>query len=414
MESPLAIVIAVDGLRAAALGAYGNTTFPTPQLDLLASHSSVAEWLLADSTSLAQFYRAAWQGCYGLQPAAPERSASMLENLQRCETRSWLVTDDSTIAALGRENCFDEVRWSEPKTEPVATEIHETQLGQFFSQAIEKCVLWHKDVSQHRGGLLWLHTRGLTGAWDAPRSLCESLLDEEEIIEVPAIRQPPQETHASGDPDVMLGLQVAYAAQVSVLDSCLGGFLDSIHNSWKDPMLTMLVGTRGFSLGEHGHVGYDCASLYGEQLHLPWLTKVGRGIEPRPRIAGFCHPSDLASTLLDWFGALPAGDDSWLPAVIAHESSRPFPARNVAVARGRGAARMIRTPAWMLLSGEEDTADRLYAKPDDRWEMNDVASLCPQQVEQLKELLATIESSCASGGLPFVRELPDELLIPHR
>jgi len=51
----------VDGLRASALGTYGNTTQPTPQLDRLASRSLVAEWLLADSLSIELFYRSLWQ-----------------------------------------------------------------------------------------------------------------------------------------------------------------------------------------------------------------------------------------------------------------------------------------------------------------------------------------------------------------
>ena len=38
------LVIAVDGLRAAALGAYGNTTFPTPALDQFAADSIVFDW----------------------------------------------------------------------------------------------------------------------------------------------------------------------------------------------------------------------------------------------------------------------------------------------------------------------------------------------------------------------------------
>ena len=62
MPNRNAIVIAVDGLRASALGAYGNTWHPTAALDRLASESLVFDWLIADSPQLAGFYRAAWFG----------------------------------------------------------------------------------------------------------------------------------------------------------------------------------------------------------------------------------------------------------------------------------------------------------------------------------------------------------------
>ena len=57
-------------------------------------------------------------------------------------------------------------------------------------------------------------------------------------------------------------------------------------------------------------------------------------------------------------------------------------------------ARSIRTAAWCL---REDIAQReaagsdgatdvveLYVRPDDRWEANDVAKLCPEVVEELR------------------------------
>ncbi len=40
METRLALVIVVDGLRASALGTYGNTTFPTPNFDSLAGFNA--------------------------------------------------------------------------------------------------------------------------------------------------------------------------------------------------------------------------------------------------------------------------------------------------------------------------------------------------------------------------------------
>ena len=55
------LVIVVDGLRASALGAYGNTSYPTPSLDRFAAESLLLDWCFAPSPDLPDIYRALWQ-----------------------------------------------------------------------------------------------------------------------------------------------------------------------------------------------------------------------------------------------------------------------------------------------------------------------------------------------------------------
>ena len=50
------------------------------------------------------------------------------------------------------------------------------------------------------------------------------------------------------------------------------------------------------------------------------------------------------------------------------------------------AAQALRTPAWLLVR-RHDGRRELYAKPDDRWEANEVANRCPEAVEQLDAAL---------------------------
>ena len=61
------LVVAVDGLRAAALGAYGNTAFGTPALDQLAAESFLFDSCLAPAAELAPIYRALWQSVHPLR-----------------------------------------------------------------------------------------------------------------------------------------------------------------------------------------------------------------------------------------------------------------------------------------------------------------------------------------------------------
>ena len=72
-----------------------------------------------------------------------------------------------------------------------------------------------------------------------------------------------------------------------------------------------------------------------------------------------------------------------------------------------GAERAIRTPAWYLRAGEEP---ELFAKPDDRWEVNDVASRCPEVVEGLQEALRQYEQAMSAGTVPELPPLGEILL----
>ena len=66
--------------------------------------------------------------------------------------------------------------------------------------------------------------------------------------------------------------------------------------------------------------------------------------------------------------------------------------------------RSIRTPAWFLR--ESPAGIELYAKPDDRWEINEVAQLCAEVVEQLMGLLSQYESLARAGQLSDLPKLP--------
>ena len=84
--------------------------------------------------------------------------------------------------------------------------------------------------------------------------------------------------------------------------------------------------------------------------------------------------------------------------------------RQLAVAVGDEGEQAIRTPAWML----RQPSTELFTKPDDRWESNDVADLCPEVVEQLREELADFEQ-CSRQARPLpLSPQDDELVVPSR
>jgi hypothetical protein len=78
--------------------------------------------------------------------------------------------------------------------------------------------------------------------------------------------------------------------------------------------------------------------------------------------------------------------------------------RQELVATASGGARVIRTAEWTLRTGENagessETA-QLFVRPDDRWEANDVAALCPDVVDELTARLAALDASVGDAGTP--------------
>lgn len=406
MSARQAICIVVDGLRAGALGTFGNTTSATPQLDELASRSTVVEWLWADSPHLTEFYRSVWQGVHALRKAAPAGQRTVLELLAQAGIRRLLITDEPTLAEQPGPERFDKVVCVETATERPAEEISETALGQFCSAALERLAEWQNDSA---GGLTWLHTRGLFGPWDAPLGMRAEQLDEEDPPPAEFL-MPPAKLHGVDDPDVLLVHRAAYAAQVAVVDACLGALFQAIDDAPRGETLVMLLGSRGFALGEHGNLGSDCRELYSERLHLPWLLHECGDNIPRPRLAGLAQPTDVGATLLEWFGVETGETASDGRSVLASADAL----RQLAVAGGDDGERSIRTPAWLLRQTGGDSLPQLFAKPDDRWEANDVAIRCPLVVEHVQAVLADFEQCCRDGRPLPADALDEELVTPSR
>jgi arylsulfatase A-like enzyme len=386
-----ALVIAVDGLRASALGCYGNTWHATPALDVLAAQSIVHDWMWINSPLLSDFYRCAWRDG---QP--------LLEVLAAAGVATALTTDDAALADAEAAG-FAEICRLETAANDLAATPSETALACLFAllaqqvRAAAATIAAHPETAAPR--LWWLHARGFHGPWDAPLELRQSLLEETDPP-APTFVDPPRRPNVA-DHDQLLLDRAAYAAQTMVLGECIGALLDALAESGLDKdTLVVLIGCRGYALGEHSQVGGD--ALYSELLHVPYLVRVPGGEAPRPRSARFVGPSDLSDTLLDWFG-------------LKHEAA---PAREFVAAVSSNGERSIRTAAWMLRQpphAEDENSTplvELYAKPDDRWEANEIADRAADVAARLAAVLENWRATaCRGDHLP---QLDADLISPER
>ena len=122
--------------------------------------------------------------------------------------------------------------------------------------------------------LLWVHLSSMAHCWDAPYAFRERYVEPGDPAPPRSAEVPRLVLPDDFDPDTLLGITQSYAAQVSLLDVCLGALVESLDDNpvGKDTLLAVLS-ARGFPLGEHGHVGACDEALHGELVHVPMMIR---------------------------------------------------------------------------------------------------------------------------------------------
>ena len=413
------IVLVVDRLHSGFLGCYGNAWVATPHFNRLAAESFVFDQAFIDHPDLAELCGSWWTGTHYLErERPPPRGAPMLvERFGGAGFTTTCVTDERLVADHPLAARFDEVMRMGPAggnglAAETADSVEQTELARFFAAAMQVLERPKEPF------FLWLHSRGMGASWDAPYEFRQQYADEEEA-EPPRIVEPPcRYLSEADDPDEGWGICQAYAGQMSLVDECLGGLLEMLEAEQLTTDTALVVlGARGFPLGRNGPLGGVDPALYGELVQIPWLVRLPGPAGAMARSQALVQPCDLMPTLLE-LGGLPTGglenrlaSRSLLP-VIRDEASPP---RDRICLVSESGERAFRTPAWYLRlpaprsAHDESPAPELYAKPDDRWEVNDVAPRCPEVVAAMR---AAHDESARSLALGQGGESPslDELL----
>lgn len=412
------VVVSVDRLNRAMLGAYGNSWIQTPNFDSLAAEGFLFDRAVIDSPQLERFYRSCWQGWHALaqQTDASRFQPALARQLAEAKYSTALVSDESWLIEHPAAGSFSRRELiaapSEPDDFHLAEAVEETHWARFFATAIDAI------NSASEPFFLWLHTGLLGQLWDAPLELRERYRDEDDPRPVDMTEPPDRSLPEDSDPDELLAIVHAYAGQISLLDMCLGQLLEALAAS-PDSARTMLifVSPRGFPLGEHGRVGPCDEPLYAELTNVPMAVRLPDGRGASERTQALVQPADLHATILDWCGlpadspaaaASPAFGKSLLPIVAGASDS----IRDRACTIGLHEERAIATPAWSmrLADAGKPGSVELYAKPDDWFEVNEVGDRCgdvPQQMEQAFREFDATSRTTGPAGLPA---LPEELV----
>jgi arylsulfatase A-like enzyme len=244
----------------------------------------------------------------------------------------------------------------------------------------------------------------MSGPWDAPLALRNRFAEEDDPRPPTFVAPPDYWLPDELDADEVLGVKHAYAGQMAALDQCLAALVEQFDESplAAHTQLTLLS-ARGFPLGEHRRIGPCDEALYNETTQLAWLMRFPDGRGKLARSQALVQPHDLPGTLADWLdldrAALASGRATSLLGIVDGqvESLRDH------VLLVSQHDRAIRTPGWLLRQPLAGAAE-LYAKPGDRWEVNEVASLLPEIVAGLEAALARFDETGRTDQLPPLAE----------
>jgi arylsulfatase A-like enzyme len=382
------------------------------------------EHVLVDAPTIESFYQAVWAGGHAALPNAPAGTArsSLVELLQSHGRSSCLITDEPRVADLALARSFSRAEGilrqstSEPAETPEATNF-----ARLLATALSA-------IEREPSDLVWIHSAGMFAAWDAPTAWREQFCDEDDPPPPAAVVPPAGPLAEDWEPDDLQGWVWAYGAQVALLDWGLAAVLESWEQI-REPALLVLMGTRGFALGEHGLIGRPTDGLHSEHLHVPLIVVANRDGLAATRCQQLVQPYHLWQTLVNWFGTgsvVGEANDGLFELPIAELQAKgsSWPPLAVAQLHDHWA---LRTPAWhACVSPRSWDADhaaprvsrsgsrpcQLYLKPDDRWEVNDVAIRCPDVVERFLELHRAIEQLPAGANFEALMPLAPDLQFP--
>lgn len=377
------LVVTIDRLPAWMLPAFGCTWVSMPRLDALAARGVVLDRVIATDDTPA----GALADLLGHGPAAGSAPPLLAAAVDR-GWRPLLVTDDEATAAGAGPGVA--VRLVPLRLPPeTAADEADTSLGRLFATAIEAGDAGHR--------LLWCHATSLGITSDAPASFRDAYAADDDPSPPAAAAVASFAVTRETDPDLLVGHRQAFAGQLTLLDGCLGQLLETLAGRGRWSIL--VAGVRGLGLGLHGHFGPGPLPPFGELVHLPAILVDHRERMAAQRYGGLLVPADVGTTLheqLTGSHSAPSPDPRAGRSLAGLLAAWQPPLRDRVVCRAtHGIA--VATPDWHLVLPHGAGTAALFAKPDDYFELNDVAVRCPEVAEELTALASLAARDEAAG-----------------
>lgn len=387
-----AVVVTFDRLAMRLLGCYGNEWIETPNLDRFATAATLFDHHFTDSVGPRAGL--SWlTGQHAMRPAAASAVAGIGDRLRLAGISSHLMVADNAVSIPWQSGGFDQtdhVKAKEgleaaPANVPIAKLV---QAGQ---------ALLKQPASSPR--LLWLHCSELKLPPEGFASLYFEDFEERgiQLAEMPQSEWPEQIAVAAG--------------AMSLVDHWLGELLSQIQAMSADqPTLVIIAAARGrswmneFVAATPSVRGHSPAAVLRDQETQSPLFVAVIGGDRHAELAGIRSPRlvqslDLVPTILDWFG-IPMEAKEFEGRSLLEEAVSLAPSRPAVLVGDDQNDFGIRTLDWNCLirtaTGATPTLDdvrfgdgkwpeavQLFSKPDDIWDVTDLATQLPEDCESL-------------------------------
>jgi len=366
LRRPITVIVTLEGLAATSLGCYGCSWNETPSIDALASNGIV------------------WDRWIGTSDVAQGQIRTWLETSQeaikryRDEGRTVWVSDDDSVREHVHSGFDSIVQVPLQSGNGVATSNDRTALASTFAAAIDQV-----DATTR---LVWLHSRALMSIWDAPKQVFdrfellepqEETFDDDEPVaepepyELPDDVQPPRYQLTPADhPDLLFTWMQRYAEVVAAADELIGAFADA--TSKRQPTF-VIAAASGFALGENGWLGHRVGPLRSCDVRLPMIVS-RQGPLRVPAVVSAVNFGEVLRGIVS--EESPVSPEMWCDPQDAM-----YP-RVITTSDRAGSA--VTTPSWFYVQDLGDFGEeKLFLKPDDVCDVNDVSRLRLEIVDEL-------------------------------
>lgn len=335
-------VVVVHALNRHWLGPYGNEWVQTPTFCSFAADSVVFDQYLATETTT-ELPRSP-------RPSAPPSTHRTLIDDRRCH--------------------FDEPGWDEVV---VVERDANSAPGDSLLKAVSKSL---DRVREKPSWLMWVETDRFVPPWDLEVEAYQEYAEKTGGFTEDGGPDEPDAPEPIDDPgsapidasDVLRWHQVrnSFAAAITTFDADLGRLLKLV----PPEAAVVVLGTQGWPLGEHGVVGPRDSRPHGELVDLPLMIRL-------PNASRIDRVDDLV---------IPADIPAMLESLLKNEPLN-WPRDREAVITIGPTVRSVRTKKWALIAPGEAEPARMYVRPDDLWEANDLAARLPDEYDRLMRLL---------------------------
>ncbi|MEO1992549.1 MAG: hypothetical protein ABGW78_11490 [Pirellulales bacterium] len=382
------LIVTVDRLPAWILPAWGSTWVATPILDELAASGVVFDRVLTPTPSPHSTVR----------DLLGEGQESLLERSVRDGLSVSIISDQPSIVETIKPPDQADVTLVEPAC-PDQRPVDESSTG-----VAKVCEVASKIIASDRPDVVWVNLGSLGVCWDAPKKVMDIYVDPEDPPPPEGCSVPNRRVESSEDPDLIVTLRHVFAAQVSLIDRCLGGLIQEFRLQQDGAEATLLVaGLRGIPLGLHGWIGgtgheSEDQLPFSETMHVPVLLVDSKKRMAGQRYSGLTIPADIGLTMRELGG--------WQAQPLASQQAKSLKGLFVdwqASSRDRVIIRSasgdaVSTTAWHYIKphqGNSQTQHLLYSKPDDFFEQSDVTDRCKTVAEEFCAVLGHEEGTSA-------------------